>query len=147
MKVAPQIILFLALSLWIAGNISCQKIPEDYLLGEWETTDSTTGEKKLVTFKENKTLVFHSEKTEWVYTYQIKDSIISLDYTLYDKNITGRASGILLLRNDDCFWWFHPLIYETYQRRLKMGHHISMPDQFQLFLKEYRGVYYRIRKE
>jgi hypothetical protein len=146
MKVAPQIILFLALSLWIAGNISCQKIPEDYLLGEWVTTDSTTGEKKLVTFKENKTLVFHNPKTEGIYTYLIQDSIISLDYTIPGENITRKGTGILLVQNNNCFWWFNPKIYELYQRRLQMGHHISMPDKFQMFLKDYRWVYYKVKK-
>ena len=113
------------------------------MLGEWETTDSTTGEEKLVTFKEKTVVVFHKEKTEWVFTHQIRDSVILLDYTLYDENISGRASGVLIVRNQDCFWWFNLRIYETYQRELETRHHFSTPDQFQQFLKKCRGVYYR----
>ena len=140
----PQILLYFATIVAIAANISCHKIPDNYLLGDWETTDSTTGEKKLVTFNENKTVVFHSEKTEWVYSYKIQDSVILLDYTLYDENITGLANGVLLVQNDTCFWWFNPKLYERYQYVLKMGYHVSTPDQFRKFLKNARWVYCRV---
>jgi hypothetical protein len=146
MKLKSQIVSLFAFTGWIIANSSCHKIPEDYLLGEWHTTDSTTGETEIAVFQKNKTLTFKNAKSQWIYTYKIQGSIIDLDYTMQTENITIEDGGILLVQNDNCFWWFNPNDYEVYQRRLGMSHHVTMRDKFQLWLKENRGVFYRVKK-
>jgi hypothetical protein len=146
MKLKSQIVLLLAFTGWIIANSSCHKIPEDYLLGEWHTTDSATGETDMVVFQKNKTLVFENPRSEWIYSYKMEDSIIDLDYIMYLENMTLENGGILLVQNDNCFWWFSEQTYEVYQRRLGMNHHVTMPDKFQLWLKENRKVFYRVKK-
>ena len=146
MKVKPQIILFLIFAIWIITNSSCQRISDDYLLGEWYTNDSGTGKREIVVFKKNKTLVFEDPRSEWIYSYKIQDSLIDLDYDMHTDNIDLQNGGFLLIQNDNCFWWFSDQAYEVYERRLGMDHHITMPDKFQLWLKDNRKVFYRVKR-
>ena len=147
MKLKTQIIILLAFAAWLVINSSCHKISKDYLLGEWHTTDSTTGETETAVFQKNDTLVFENAKSQWVYTYKIKDSIIDLQYNMYLENMILENRGILFVQNDNCFWWFSEQAYEVYERRVGMNHHIIMPDKFQLWLKENKEVFYRVKKE
>ena len=141
-----QYIILLAITT-ITSNFyaNAQKVPEDYLIGKWESIDSSTGIKEEVQFGRNDMVSFFGkDESEWKFSIQIKDSIIYLVYDINLNNVTLHNEGTLIIQNKNCFWWFNPNSYNEYIKALKNGYNFTYKGKFEVWLRENRQVYYRI---
>lgn len=138
-------ILLTILAIIFTCQINAQRVFEGYLIGRWESANSSTGIKDTTQFERNDTLTFYGEDVDkWKYNTRIKDSIIHLKYNAEYPKITFRNEAILIIQSNNCFWWFNPIEYEKYINALKKGYNITHKDEFGDWLIKVRNVYYRL---
>jgi hypothetical protein len=119
MRLLGLIILFVTCS----ALLRAQSLKSDYLIGRWEHIDSTTGLKNYMTFSRNGRLEIHYDDTStWRYSTKVKDSIIFLKYSIRSKKATLLHSGVLIVKNKDCFWLFNPVTYDKLLLFLEKGY-------------------------
>jgi hypothetical protein len=142
-------VLFLVLFLVSFICNSCaQKTSKEYFIGKWKSIDSLTGAKYKVQFKRNNIVHFNKVKkntiSNWNYVVQDLDSIILLKYNIHFSKSELENEATLVIQNATCFWWFNTIDYNKYVLALKNGDNISHKDKFDAWLKESRGVYYKV---
>ena len=97
-----------------------------------------------MTFARNGRLEIHYDDTTiWRYSTKVKDSVIFLKYNISTKKATLLKSGVLIVRNKDCFWLFNPVVYDKLLLFLKKGYDKSDKQKFDLWFADNRYIYYR----
>ena len=141
-----KIIQFLLCTIFFAEIAISQEATAEYLSGNWQGLDSSERIKLKVRFKKNGILTFPGRGREkWKYSFQFRDSIIDLKYTIVTKRVTLQNEGVLIIQNANCFWWFHPEDYLKYDHYIKNGDTFKGASQFEDWLRERREVYYRVQ--
>jgi hypothetical protein len=135
--------IILAVLIISTCNAVAQKVSKDYFIGKWRCVDSSTGKKERVKFKKNNTIYFYRSKWLWTYLVQQQDSVVSLKYHIDFKHISFDDEGTIVVQDENCLWWFNPLEYTEYKRRLQNGYGIAHKDEFDSWVKRARQVYYR----
>jgi hypothetical protein len=142
--------LLVVFSFVLHFTASSQIVSSRYLLGEWVTTDSSTGKKNSVNFNENHTVIFKGSwwntTPKWIYKFELHDSIIDLTYKIFGQYATLGNEGILIVQDQNCFWWFNPNDYERYIKELQSGYNLAYKKEFDTWLRSVKDVCYRKKK-